>query len=773
MCSCNEFMFDAIHDLYVLDFVNDVNVRVKSKSVKSKKKKVWKPTGKVFTNVRYSWKPTSMLFTIDGNTCPLTRINSTTVVPPREQTSIKVVKKTSLSSNSSGKLKDITNIGSSRKSKSVVQIVLWYLDLGCSMHMTENRSQLINFVSKFMGAVRFRNDHVAAIKGYEDYQIGNVMISQVYYVEGLRHNLFLVGQFCDSGLKVAFRKCTCFVRDLEGVDLLNGSRGSNLYTLSLKEMMQSSPICILLKASKTKSWLWHRRLSHLNFDYINELAKQGLVRRLPKLKYQKDHLYCACSLGKSKKHTHKPKSDDSIQQKLYLLHMDLYGPMRIESINGKKNILNDVVERRNRTLVEAAGTMLIFSKAPLSLWAEAVATASMASEQFGSGPELQLMTPRTISLGLVQNPPSTIPYVLPTKNDWDLLFQPMFDEYFNPPPSVVSLVPAAAASKLADLTGVEEHLQPAQLVDDPFLDILTSEPTLLESSWIDEMQEEIHEFKRLDVCELVPCPNLAMIIKLKWIFKVKQDEFGGVLKNKVRLVAKGYRQEAGIDFEESFAHVARIETIRILVANVANKNITIYQMDVKTTFLKGELREEVYVSQPECFVDQDNPTHVYKLKKDLHGLKQASRAYPRGIFINQTKYDLQTLKKYGMDSCDPMDTPMVYRTKLDEDLQGTPVDAIRYRGMIGSLMYLTSSRLDLVFAICMCARYQTKPIEKHLHVVKRIFRYLRGTTNMGLWYSKDTNITLTAFADADHAECQDIRKSTFGSAQFLGDRLVS
>ncbi|GJZ11006.1 retrovirus-related pol polyprotein from transposon TNT 1-94 [Tanacetum coccineum] len=204
--------------------------------------------------------------------------------------------------------------------------------------MTGQRSQLINFVSKFMGTVIFGNDHVAAIRGYRDYHIRNVMISRVYYVEGLGHNLFFVGQFCDSGLEVAFHKHTCHVRDLEDVDLLNG-RGSNLYTMSLEEMMQSSPICLLSKASKTKSWLWHRRLSHLNLSTINDLAKQGLVRGLPKLKYQKDHLCSACSLGKIKKHAHKSKSDDSIQEKLYLLHMDMCGPMRIESMSRKKYIL--------------------------------------------------------------------------------------------------------------------------------------------------------------------------------------------------------------------------------------------------------------------------------------------------------------------------------------------------------------------------------------------------------------------------------------------------
>ncbi|GKE13434.1 retrovirus-related pol polyprotein from transposon TNT 1-94 [Tanacetum coccineum] len=306
-----------------------------------------------------------------------------------------------------------------------------------------------------------------------------------------------------------------------------------------------------------------------------------------------------------------------------------------------------------------------------------------------------------------------------------------------------------------------------------------------EACWFEAMQEEIHEFDRLQVWELVPKPDCVMIIALKWIYKVKLDEYGDVLKNKARLVAKGYRQEEGIDFEESFAPVARIEAIRIFIANAASKNMTIYQMDVKTAFLNGELKEEVYVSQPEGFVDPDHPTHVYRLKKALYGLKQAPRAWydtlsrflldnkfskgvvdptlftrktgkhillvqiyvddiifastdpkacdifskemsskfqmsmmgqmlfflglqvsqsPGGIFINQSKYALKILKKCGMDSCEHVDTPMVDRSKLDEDPLGIPVDQTRFQSMVGSLMYLTTSRPDLVFAVCMCAR---------------------------------------------------------------------
>ncbi|GJW52173.1 retrovirus-related pol polyprotein from transposon TNT 1-94 [Tanacetum coccineum] len=197
---------------------------------------------------------------------------------------------------------------------------------------------------------------------------------------------------------------------------------------------------------------------------------------------------------------------------------------------------------------------------------------------------------------------------------------------------------------------------------------------------------------------------------------VKIDEFGGVLKNKARLVAQGFRQEEGVDFEESFASVARIEAIHIFVANAAYKNMTIYQMDVKMAFFNGELKEEVYVSQLEGFVDQDNPSHVYKLKKAVYGLKQAPHACPRGIFINQSKYTYEIVKKYGLHSTDSVDTPMIENKKLDEDLQGKQVDATLYRGMIGSLMYLTASRPDLNYDVCLCAR--AKHIDIRYHFIK-------------------------------------------------------
>ncbi|GKB33559.1 retrovirus-related pol polyprotein from transposon TNT 1-94 [Tanacetum coccineum] len=205
--------------------------------------------------------------------------------------------------------------------------------------MTGDRSRLRNFMKKFIRTVRFGNNHFGAIMGYGDYVIGDSVISRVYYVEGLGHNLFFVRQFCDSDLEVAFRKHLCYVQDTDGVELIKGSYVSNLYTISVEDMMKSSPICLLSKASKNKSWLWHCRLNHLNFGTINDLARKDLVRGLHRLKIKKDHLCSACQLGKSKKHTHKPKTKNTNLEVLNTLHMDFCGPMRVQTINGKKYIL--------------------------------------------------------------------------------------------------------------------------------------------------------------------------------------------------------------------------------------------------------------------------------------------------------------------------------------------------------------------------------------------------------------------------------------------------
>ncbi|GJR71614.1 integrase, catalytic region, zinc finger, CCHC-type containing protein [Tanacetum coccineum] len=382
----------------------------------------------------------------------------------------------------------------------VVQIVLWYLDYGYSKHMTGNRSQLMNFVSKFLGIVTFENDLIARIMGYGDYQLGNVIISRVYYVKGLGHNLFSVGQFCDADLEVAFRKNTCFIQNLEGVDLLSGSRDTNLYIISLDDMLKSSPICLLSKASKTKSYVWHRRLSHLNFGTLNKLVKDGLARGIPRLKFQKDHLFlktkdeapaaiikcikniqvhlkatvqnvrtdngtefinqtlgeCACyTQNRSLIRLRYNKTPYELMQdkKLDLSFFHVFGSLCYHTNDnedlGKFDAKADIgifagyapakkafriYNRRTRIITETIH--VTFDE-----------LTAMASEQFSSGPGLQGMTPATSSTRLGSNPVSQQPCMPPIRDDWDWLFQPMFDEYFNPPPIVVSPAQEAAAPR--------------------------------------------------------------------------------------------------------------------------------------------------------------------------------------------------------------------------------------------------------------------------------------------------------------------------------------
>nr|GEZ48136.1 hypothetical protein [Tanacetum cinerariifolium] len=403
----------------------------------------------------------------------------------------------------------------------------------------------------------------------------------------------------------------------------------------------------------------------------------------------------------------------------------------------------------------------------------------MASEQNSSGPALNEMTPGTVSSGLVRTSSPSTSYVPPLRNDWDLVFQPMFDELLNPLPSVVNQAPEVISpiaeviplvhadstnspslttvdqdvpslSKTHTTTKIQSSVIPQDVGDDnldmevthmgndPLFGVAipeakTYKEALTQSCWIEAMQEELNDFERLEVWVLVPQPDQVMVA-------VKKK--GLTLKSRL-------------------------------------------------------LREKVYVSQPDGFLDLDNPNHVYKIKKALYGLKQAPRAWydmlslfllsqdfskgsvdptlfirrngtelllmsmmgkisfflglqisqsPRGIFINQSKYALESLKKYGFKSCDPVDIPMVEKSKLDEDKEGKP----------------------LIYHIIVA-----RPTKKHVHAVKRIFQYLRRTVHRGLWYPKDSSVALIAFADADHAGCQDTSRSTSGSVQFLRERLIS
>ncbi|GKB26272.1 retrovirus-related pol polyprotein from transposon TNT 1-94 [Tanacetum coccineum] len=347
--TCGKCVFNSNHDACVSKYLNDVNARTKkpkvvpistrkpksqaNKSVATHRKKTVASestvqNSKSYYRMLYEKTSKAWKWWIEQQ-CP----SGYKWVP---KTKMKWVPKVR---NETVKKRVSFAIDNASRITNIVQLILFIVDSGCTKHMTGNISILCNFVEKYLGTVRFGNDQFALILGYGDLVQGNITINRVYYVEGLNHNLFSVGQFCDADLEVAFRKSTCFVRDLQGNDLLTGNRGSDLYTISLQETTSSTPICLMAKASPTQAWLWHRRLSHLNFDYINLLSMKDVVIGLPKLKYVKDQLCSSCEVSKAKRSSFKTKIVPSSKGRLNLLYTDLCGPMRVASINGKKYIL--------------------------------------------------------------------------------------------------------------------------------------------------------------------------------------------------------------------------------------------------------------------------------------------------------------------------------------------------------------------------------------------------------------------------------------------------
>nr|GEX96603.1 copia protein [Tanacetum cinerariifolium] len=458
-----------------------------------------------------------------------------------------------------------------------------------------NLKLLINFVWKFMGTVRFKNDHVAAILGFDDLQLGNILITRVNFIKGLGHNLFLVGQFCDSDLEAAFRRNACFIRNLEGVDLLKGDHSTNLYIINLHEMASASPICLMAHASSTKSWLWHQCLSHLNFDTINDLARNDLVSGLPKL-------YIA-------------KVSFKEDQKKYQLKVTK--PKKVGFLE-------------------------------------------------------RLATPK------------------PRKPRFLLRWSP--------------------TGRLFDQKG--------NIVDSSESESQSNCSNGANACTSNTMEPKIKRFL-----------NSTYLLGRTSMMKNKR-------RNRFRRIRRS---------------VARMEAIRIFLAYAAHKSFTVSQMDVKTAFLHGSMKEDVYVCQPEGFIDADHPGHVFKLKKALYGLKQAPRAWYDELlmFLLQNHFFKGTI--------DP--TLFIRRFNNDILVVQVYVDDI----IFGS----THPRPDIVHATCLCARYQAKLTGKHLKEVKRIFRYLQGTVNTGLWYTKDSGFELTGFSVADYAGCKDTFKNTFSGAQFL------
>ncbi|KAI3770718.1 hypothetical protein L6452_01860 [Arctium lappa] len=762
---------------------------------------------------------------------------------------------TKYSKNEESKFKNLGN--QQLKGKSI-----WHVDSGCSRHMTGNMSCLQDFK-------HINGGHVA----FGDNLTG--------------------GKISGKGFKVVD----------EGMILLRTPRKDNVYCLDMDNVDSDSSLnCLVSKASVDESSLWHRRMCHMNFKTMNKLVKNNLVRGKKS--------YCLVIVDDYSRFTWvyflRTKDETSIEKQ--------YSAPRTPQQNG-------VAERRNRTLIEAARSLLADSKLPITFWAEAVNTASYVQNRvlvvsliakqmmdfllvthlriieesdnvkcnentpnpIGSGPQwlfdIDSLTnsfgfssddyassgsggsgttqvQESISQSVIfpiptvdpvedcEKEPSTGPSQIELNDsnlEVELNEEPSHHSRIqkNHPPQLV-IGDISSPMMTRNKSRLQEMQDQQHTVLSCFLSQLEpkkAHDAMKESSWIEVMQEELLQFKLQDVWDLVDLPKGQRAIGTKWVFRNKRDERGIVIRNKARLVAQGYTQEEGIDYEEVFAPVARIEAIRLFLAYASYMKFKVYQMDVKSAFLYGSIEEEVYVCQPPGFENPSYPDRVYKLKKTLYGLHQAPRAwydtlpsyllengFERGVidktlFIKRKKKDIllvqiyvddiifgstrdimckefeelmhqrfkmssmgeltfflglqDILTKFSFLDSKPASTPMETHKQITADLEGEGMDVHHYRSMIGSLMYLTASRPDIMFPVCVCARFQVRPKQSHYQAVKRIFRYLKGQPRLGLWYPHDSSFDLLAYSDSDLGGANLDRKSTSGGCQFLGARLVS
>ncbi|GJY63718.1 retrovirus-related pol polyprotein from transposon TNT 1-94 [Tanacetum coccineum] len=579
---------------------------------------------------------------------------------------------------------------------------------------------------------------------YKAYNKGNVIFGS-----NLRGNIIGKGQICDNKCRVTFSE--------HGKVIGRGIRKKGLYVMKLGNKPKDK---ICLATIDENSTLWHRRLGHANMRLIQSLASKELVRNLPKLKFDQ-HFCDACKIGKQAHASHKAKNIVSTTRCLELLHMDLFGPSAVRSYGGNRYTLV-IVDDYSRKVKESLNVTFDETPPPSK-------TSPLVDDDLDEEEAIKVIKKKNL------------------ENDIE-------DETLE-----IDKIVNIKESRNHPLENVIGNLNQrtlrsqAQNQSNFFCFISTIEPknvneALTDDSWIVAMQEELNQFIANDVWELVPQPRNMTIIGTKWVFRNKLDE-----------------------------NVARLESIRILLAYACALDFKLFQMDVKSAFLNGFINEEVYVAQPPGFIDFEKLDHVYKLKKALYGLKQAPKAwYDRlkaflikheykmimvdntlftkkkssnliivqiyvddiifgstcqdmcdefakimhdefemsmmgelnfflglqikqmedDIFFNQSKYIKEMLKKFGLEESKPMKTPMSSDTKLTKDEECESVDSTKYRGMIGSLLYLTASRPDIMFSVCLCARFQEAPKTSHLEAVKRIFRYIKGTTHLGLWYPK-------------------------------------
>ncbi|KAJ9565619.1 hypothetical protein OSB04_001585 [Centaurea solstitialis] len=964
----------------------------------------------------------------ETSSAPYLCSNSVSIEKTRKKKSTKRnVKKLDFSMKSTNSKFSVGNKLSSKNNASHK----WYLDSGCSKHMTGRKELLSNYKEEYGGSVKFGNNELSPVVGHGDIVCKDITINNVAHVERLNHNLFSIGKFCDKDLEVNFNKRRCAVRTELGRELLVGTRKTNLYTIKLRHMLANKSQCLITKKSSHQSLLWHRRLSHLNYRYLDRLVKQRLVSGIPMIKFEPDQMFSGCAQGKMKRASHPSKPEQGSKSPLILIHMDLCGPMKTVSLAGRKYVLvivddfsrytwtkflktkdetsnliinfikavqvqlklpvqtvrtdngtefknqalkgfynslgitqtfsaartpeqNGVVERRNRTLVEAARSMLAQIQLPQYLWAEAVNTAcytqnrSIIHRRFGKTPYQLLFGripnidyfkvfgypcfvlnetenrgkfgPKSDEMIFVGYSDCSVAYRVFNKKSRvvyesvNVRFDPFVEisstvssnadavsnnvvstyasscttTYIDPPATSneldsISATPSSSATLSSEVSPTSSF--PCQ--DLPSIESSpSSSPIVMDSHHLDTTVDAQVQSSDHDVCDndllpdgheslttqpastndvyvsssvndQTPLPHTAKWTKAHPIDLIIGDPTSSVQTRAatanecnfsvflstieptrdsdalqdfdwVTAMQEELNQfealKKGIDYDETFAPVARLEAIRMFLAYAAYKDFIVFQMDVKTAFLYGHLKEEVYVAQPEGFVDKEHPDYVYVLDKALYGLKQAPRAwyeelskhllskgfkkgsvdstlflmkegehiviiqiyvddiifgstsrelskkfesvvteefkmsmmgeinfflglqvrqFSDGIFINQSKYIFDLLKKYDMSGCHSIGTPMATGNSIGPDHEGKDVDLRNYRSMVGSLMYLTASRPDIMFATC-------------------------GTPYYGIWYPKGLGFELQAYTDADYGGCNMDRKSTSGHLQFWG-----
>ncbi|GJZ91217.1 putative ribonuclease H-like domain-containing protein [Tanacetum coccineum] len=721
------------------------------------------------------------------------------------------------------------------------------IDSGCSRHMTGNMSYLTDFKEIDEGYVAFGgNPKGGEITGRCTIKTGNLDFENVYFVRELQFNLFSVSQMCDKKNSVLFNDTECIVlspnfklSDKIHV-LLKVPRNNNMYSVDLKNVVPKGGLtCLFVKATSDESKLWNRRLGHINFKTLNKLVKGNLVRGLPSKLFENDQTCVACQKGKQ----HRASS-----------------------------------ERKNRTLIETARTMLADSKLPTTFWAEAVNTACyvqnrvLVTKPHNKTP-YELFLGRKPALGFIR--PFGCPVTILNTIDHLGKFDGKADEGFfvgysinrsgpnwlfdiNALTKSMNYKPVIAGNqsngnagtkacddagkaKMETVPGKDYILLPLWPADPLFSQCSKSSPDAgFKPSGDDEKKiteepgkeggdpskedqsndqekddnvnntnnvnavstNKVNVVGRKSSIERPDDPNMPKLEDIIYLDD-DDDDVGAEADmnnldafmpvnpipttrihkdhpNKARLVAQGYTQEEWIDYDEVFACVARIKAIWLFLAYATFKDFVVYQMDVKSAFLHDKIEEEVYVCQLPGFEDPDFPDRVYKVEKALYGLHQAPRAWYETLStylldnrFQRGKIDKTLfIRRTSFTDVKIASTPMETQKPLLKDEDGEEVDVHLYRSMIGSLMYLTYLRPDIMFAVCACARYQVNPKVSH-HVVKRIFRYLKGQPKLGLWYPKDSPFDFVAYTDCDYAGASLDRKSTTRGCQFLGSRLIS